>query len=210
MALAYGNIDAAIAQAEGYNTPGTIPALAYNPGDIIAGAFATAHGATGSITAAGGQQIATFPDEATGYAATDALVAQKFSSGAATDIPSLAQSWLGSSASPTDVANWANTVASVSGSTTGPSTPAASSSTSGFAALDNLAMKLDQFFGVQYPGEPTAGSGQAGNAFSFGRVAAFVVGLLFILGGILSLKPAQNIVVQGGKLAARAGAVAAV
>ena len=51
----------AIKMQEGFDKPGSIPNKANNPGDIEYGPFARAHGATGSITAAGGKQIAVFP-----------------------------------------------------------------------------------------------------------------------------------------------------
>jgi hypothetical protein len=195
-ALQFGNLDAAIAQAEGYNTPGTIPNLANNPGDIIAGPFASAHGATGSITAAGGQQIATFPDPATGLSATDALVASKVASGA-TDINSLAQSWLGSNASPTDVSNYAGNIA---GALTAAGTPASPST-----ALSSLTPAAAGGTSSSLLGK--IASNVIGPNISFGRAGAFIVGLLFILGGILALKPAQNIVVNAGRKAASAVAV---
>lgn len=194
-ALQFGNLDAAIAQAEGYNIPGTIPSLANNPGDIIAGPFASAHGATGSITAAGGQQIATFPDPATGLSATDALVASKVAGGAM-DITSLAQSWLGSSASPADVSNYAGNIAgalTAAGTPASPSTALSSLSTAAGGTSSNLLGKI--------------ASNVIGPNISFGRVGAFIVGLLFILGGILALKPAQSIVVNAGRKAASAVAV---
>jgi hypothetical protein len=221
MALLFGNLDAAIAKAEGYGPAGNIPTLANNPGDLVAGPYASAHGATGAITAANGQQIATFPDPATGFAAEDALIANNYSGGSITD---LASSWL-SGSSQQDQSSWANNVAGALGvpastpvaslSGAAPSGAPASQATTGsgggpFTALDNLAMKLDQLFGVQYPGEPTAGSGQAGNAFSVGRVAAFFVGLIFLAGGIFAFKPAQDVIVNTGKAAAKGAAVAAV
>ncbi len=61
----------AIAQMEGYNTPGTRPARNFNPGDIEYGPFAEAHGATGTDG-----RFAIFPDSATGYAAMRALLTE--------------------------------------------------------------------------------------------------------------------------------------
>jgi len=216
--LLYGNLDAAIGKAEGYGKPGAIPTLANNPGDLVAGPFASAHGATGSITAAGGQQIATFPDPATGFAAEDALVANNYSGGSISD---LAANWL-SGSSPQAQQDWSNNVAgalgvpistpvaSLSGAAPTGAPASQSSVIPGFGALDNLAMKLDQMLGVQYPGEPTAGSGQGGQAFSFARVAAFIVGLIFLAGGIFAFKPAQDVIVNTGKAAAKGAAVVAV
>jgi hypothetical protein len=64
----------AIARQEGFYTPGTIPRRANNPGDIEYGHFAIRHGATGSMTAAGGKQIAIFPSEQAGWEAMYALL----------------------------------------------------------------------------------------------------------------------------------------
>ena len=70
-----------IATAEGfYSTGGSpnIPQRANNPGDIEYGPFARAHGATGSITAAGGKQIAVFPDVKTGMSALYVLLEKNY------------------------------------------------------------------------------------------------------------------------------------
>jgi hypothetical protein len=69
---------AGIEKAEGFGTPGAIPTRANNPGDIEYGPFAKAHGATGSITAAGGKQIAVFPDVRTGLSALYALLEKSY------------------------------------------------------------------------------------------------------------------------------------
>ncbi len=58
-----------IAKLEGFYKQGTIPQRANNPTDIEYGEFAIRHGATGAITAAGGKQIAVFPDVQTGWQA---------------------------------------------------------------------------------------------------------------------------------------------
>ena len=193
MSLQYGNIDAAIAQAEGFNTAGSIPNLANNPGDIIASPFATAHGAKGSITAAGGQQIAAFPDAATGYAATDALVASKVASGSVTDINSLAQSWLGSNASPTDVSNYAATLSNAIGvPSSTPVANAGSAAPSATGATPAASLTSPSTWGPAL---------QSSLGLSAGRVGAFVVGLIFIAGGIMMLKPAQSVVVNAGRAA---------
>ncbi len=198
MSLLYGNLDAAIGQAEGYNTPGSISNLANNPGDIIAGPYATAHGATGVITAAGGTQIATFPDPATGIAATDALVASKVNGGV-TDLTSLAQSWLGSNASPTDVSNYANNLASaLGGNPSGLPGSTASSTTSNVASTVAQAVTNSIFGGI-----------------SWTRVAAGILGFVFIIGAIFMLAiggvlGGAESLLEGHKRVTRvAGAVAA-
>lgn len=74
-------IGQAIARQEGFYTAGTIPQRANNPGDIEWGDFARRHGATSYITAAGGHQIAVFPDTGTGWDALYALWDSKIGAG---------------------------------------------------------------------------------------------------------------------------------
>lgn len=74
-------IGQAIAQQEGFNTQGTIPQRANNPGDIEWGDFARRHGATSYLDAAGGQKIAVFPDVEHGWSALYALWNSKMRSG---------------------------------------------------------------------------------------------------------------------------------
>lgn len=70
-----------IAQQEGFNKAGSIPNRANNPGDIEWGEFARRHGATGYLTAQGGQKIAVFPDTGTGWDALYALWNSKMAAG---------------------------------------------------------------------------------------------------------------------------------
>jgi hypothetical protein len=64
-----------IAKHEGFGRPGVIPTITNNPGDIIAGKFATAHGATGVKTSKDGKyNFAVFPDVETGFKAEAALI----------------------------------------------------------------------------------------------------------------------------------------
>jgi len=189
--LNFPALDAAIAKAEGFGTPGAIPTLANNPGDLIAGPFATAHGATGAIPAQGGQMIATFPDIATGTAATDALVSSKYAGGTLAD---LSQGWLAGS-DPTTQASWADTVASTLGvpvntpvGATPPFVPPPAGVTAGTVGYQDpgnpFASTLNKLFGMTgIPGTSTA----PGSALTWGRVAAFLLGLLFIFAGLAGL-----------------------
>lgn len=72
-------LEGAIAKQEGFGKKGTIPTKANNPGAIEYGDFARKHGATGSIMAAEGKQIAMFPDAATGWAALYELLQNNYS-----------------------------------------------------------------------------------------------------------------------------------
>lgn len=76
--FAFPNIDAAIAQFEGFNQTGSIAQRQNNPGNIMYGPFAVAQGSTGPGT----NNIAVFPTAKVGANATDALVTQKVATGA--------------------------------------------------------------------------------------------------------------------------------
>ena len=202
MALQYPALDAAIGTAEGYGKMGTIPTLAYNPGDLVAGPFATAHGATGSVLAAGGQQIAVFPDVATGMAAEDALIAGNYAGGTVGDI---AAGWLAGS-SPTDQANWTTNVTNALGlpsSTPVSQTAAPASASTGAtpswwdrlktatvqSAIDVMAPGL----GLSMAATTTPGT-PASTGFSWGRIAAFLLGLIVIAAALYLFKPVQQAV----------------
>ncbi len=197
-ALSFPSLDAAIAKAEGFGTPGAIPTLANNPGDLTAGPFATSHGATGSIPAAGGQQIATFPSVDAGTAAEDALIGGNYAGGSITD---LAAGWL-SGSSPQTQANWANTVAGslgVPASTPVSATAIAPASKPSDAQFCSGAMWLNPYClyaAAKNPSIILPGSGSSGGVggFSFGRIAAALLGFIFIAGGIFMLKPTQTII----------------
>ena len=64
----------AIAQMEGFNTPGTLPNRRNNPGDIIEGQFAQAHGALASD----GSRFAAWPDAPAGFAAMRTLLTEHY------------------------------------------------------------------------------------------------------------------------------------
>lgn len=82
-----------IAQQEGFNTTGSVSQRANNPGDIEWGDFARRHGATSYITAAGGKQIAVFPDSGTGWEALYALWNSKMAKGMS--VSDALESWSG-------------------------------------------------------------------------------------------------------------------
>lgn len=63
----------AIARMEGWGIPGDLPTRKNNPGDICAGAFSAAHGATPSAG-----RFATFPTPAAGFAALRALLSTHY------------------------------------------------------------------------------------------------------------------------------------
>jgi hypothetical protein len=78
----WSDIEKVIARGEGFfSSKSNIPKTAHNPGDILYGKFAVAHGATGYVTAQGGKKVAVFPDDATGYKAMHDLLNTKGYSG---------------------------------------------------------------------------------------------------------------------------------
>lgn len=201
MPLAFPTLDAAIAHAEGFGKPGAIPTIANNPGDIIMGPFAKSQGATGSITALGGQEIAIFPDTGTGYAAMDKLIQNKYSAGTLND---LASKWL-SGSSQMDIDAWTRNVtgqlggvpsstpvSATAGSGSGPDTPATSPgiATKIAGAIAAAVMSI--------PGAKGTKDITKAATLLFGvpiaTIAAFALGLIAIAGGLYLFKPVQSAV----------------
>lgn len=201
MPLQFPTLDTAIGQAEGFGKPGTIPTLANNPGDLVAGPFSTAHGAIGSITAAGGKQIAVFPSADQGTAAQDALIANNYAGGSIAD---LARSWLGSDASQQSVDSYAGNLSSALGVPA--STPVTSLAGGGSPSTS----------GVASPSIISKVGSAVANVVSytiFGlpltRAAAFLLGLIVIGVALFLFKPTQQVIVSAAKKGAAAATVAA-
>jgi hypothetical protein len=222
-------IDQAIAQFEGFGNPGTLATVNNNPGNIIAGSFATSYGATGSNSG-----FAVFPDVASGNAAQDALVQNYINGGAS--VNDLINAWAPPTApgnSPAATQNYSNFVANSLGisPTTPlntlpslPSLPGLSPSQQSSIAqnANNLSTQLQN----QSPtatGNPSSstnapsassvansllgsllglGPGATGT-ISFGRIGAFVLGLIFIAGGIYLFKGTQTVIEVGTRHARR-------
>ena len=198
MALQYQSLDEAIAKAEGFGQMGAIPTLANNPGDITAGSWATAHGAVGSYTALGGQQIAKFPDVATGYSAEDALIAGNYSGGTLAD---LAGGWLSGSSAQAQQ-NWLNTITQQLGvpastpvsQTAGAALSPATGAPSGPGLIDKAKAALSgaTSFALFGPG------------VSWGRAGAFFLGFIVIAGALYLFKPVQEVVNSTARAGVRA------
>jgi len=207
--LAFPTLDAAIGQAEGFNTLGSIPNLANNPGDLIAGPFATAHGATGSIASQGGQQIAVFPNVSQGTAAEDALIANNYSGGSIQD---LATSWL-SGSSQAAQAQYASNLSSILGvpASTPVSSLAGSGSPTSSGVAAPTASSSSPSFAQQAANFLTTGStNPAFGNVTWGRAAGFILGLIVLAGAIFLFKPAQQVITSGVRAGRRAVAGAAV
>lgn len=172
--LQFPALDAAIAAFETGGNPNSAAALANNPGAIQPGTFASQYGAVGATNVANGQQIANFPTAAQGQAAEDALVGYYANQG--DTVQQLIQNWsVGPNGTPTQVTQ--NYVNSVVGSV-----PGATAST-----------PVSQLAGVG-SSSSTSGGGTSGalssiqaalTGFSWGRVAAFLVGAVGIIGAIV-------------------------
>lgn len=210
MPLQYPTLDSAIGTAEGFGKPGTIPTLANNPGDLIAGPFATSHGAIGSITAAGGQQIAVFPNVDAGRNAQDALIANNYTGGTLSDF---ARNWLGTSADQSDVDAYAGNISKALGVPA--STPVASLAGGGSPQATGVAAPTTSLTDKAINAISSASSfALFGPGVSWERAAAFILGLIVLAGAIFLFKPVQENVVQpvigAGKKAVRGASVSAV
>lgn len=204
MALAFPSLDNLIATQEGFGKPGTIATNQHNPGNLIDNSWtASQPGYVGP----GLQGIAVFSNDTSGFAAEDANVSGFAGRGAT--LSDLTAAWAPAGIPGNDPAAYASNLASGLGVSTdtpvsklaGVTAPASGgSSLNPLSALDKAAMALDQYFGTGYPGEPQGAdiAGAAGQAFSFGRIAAFVLGLICIAGAIFLFKPEASISVAKG------------
>jgi hypothetical protein len=200
----FPSLDAAMAQYEGFGVPGSVASRNNNPGNIIAGAYATSHGAVGSDGS-----FATFPDPATGFGAMDSLVGSYANKGAS--LSDMISAWNGhaanSGAYSTFVGNAAGVDPSASvASMAAPATPNSGtpSGTSGnplFNALPDLSTLLS---GIMFP-EATAalnvvktvtGAGSGSDSFfgiSWSRIAAFIIGTGCVIIGLVSFSSGQSV-----------------
>jgi hypothetical protein len=239
--LQFPGIDAAIAAFEGYNTQGTIAQRQNNPGNLVAGTFASTYGGTGSPG-----QIATFPTAAQGAAAEDALIQNYAEQGYS--IQDLINTWAPATApgnTPQSTQNYINFVANAAGVSPTTSLEAlAPSNTSGSIATvlpnlgsstvptSNLGLPQTAPYNLQnqplycnipgvglfasacqasqVPGNPfvnSAGQTTCGisnisgcfSGFSWGRIGAFVLGILLVIGAVFLFKPGVENVVSKGK-----------
>jgi len=166
----------------------------------MAGPFATAHGSTGVAP----NGLATFADPIQGMQATDALVQHYANQGF--DINALINKWAPPNApgnSPLSTQNYVNAVAGAVGAS--PSTPLSATSGQPSNATSNTSSSTTNYltavaceFGFasdaackDYNAYQAQNPNQQNNAFSFGRIAAFLLGLILIAGGIFLLKESK-------------------
>lgn len=208
--LQYPTLDAAIAQAEGFNTPGTIAANQHNPGNLVYNDYTKSLGATG----AGSKGIAIFPDDQTGLSAEDSLVSTYAAKGLTID--QLSENWAPATAPGNDAntpSTWASNVASYLGVSGSTPTQALAGQSQGPGVTGKI---KDLASGVLQNAFPSgadigklAGAANSTIATLFGisisQFGAFVLGLIIIAGAIFLFKPVQNIAVKAGR-----GAIAAI
>lgn len=190
--MSFAALDSLIAQMEGYGQPGVYATVNNNPGNIKAGSFATANGATGQ-----NGPFAVFPDSTTGFTALDNLM-QKYSLGGAT-LSSLTQQYAPASDGndPTAYSNFLSKGLGVTPDTpvsslAGAASPNATPSTTSSGVMSTIA-------GAVIPGF---------NLFST-RTVAFVLGIAILIIGLISLstgKAPQQIVVNTAKAGAKKAA----
>lgn len=204
MALNYPVLDSLISQFEGFGKEGVPATVNNNPGNIIAGSFATAHGATGVNNG-----FAVFPDPITGAQATDALIGHYDSMGLS--VSDLINKWAPGSAPGNTPAGTQSYIDFVSGKLGVPAdtpinvaekkTPENGGSTTGGSSSPSITQRIFQgALDTVAPGMGTLlGSTTSGGtpALSFGRIGAFILGFVFIAGGLYLFKPVQNIVNTG-------------
>lgn len=195
--LNFPNIDTAIATAEGYGQPNAIPTLANNPGDLALGNIGN-----GTL----GQGITIFPSPQAGVAALDNQVGMIANGTSANYSPNetinqIGQTYAGQGQQGT---NWASNFAKSLGI----------NPNSTFAQLLGKTSNLFNSNGLpawasnaqnSFAGTANfAGSKSSSSPFNLGRVAAGIIGLICIAGGIFMLKSSQTIIQTTGKVAKKA------
>ena len=186
--LNFPNIDTAIATAEGYGHPNAIPTLANNPGDLALGNLGN-----GTL----GHGITIFPSPQAGIAALDNQVGRIANGSSANyspgeSIASIGQTYAGKGQQGT---NWSSIVAKILGQTV---TSALFPTMGAVGNTSNLAGAINPNTNI------VGGTSTIASPFNLGRVAAGIIGLICIAGGIFMLKSSQTIIQTTGKVAKKA------
>lgn len=186
---------AAIAKAEGYGTPGAIPTVANNPGDL-------ALGDQGYGTMGAG--ITVFPDLSSGIAALENQVTKMTTGTSHVYTPDETLADAGNTYASGD-SNWASNVASALGvptsTTLGSLANGSSSSGVGAGILSALS---NGAAGSQAATAVSAATGaqtisSALSSWSVSRVVFIILGFLFVAAGIFSFKTGQQVITEFGK-----------
>lgn len=210
-------MDSAIATAEGFGTPNaTTINAANNPGAILYGPFAQSQGATGSLMSGAGANLAVFPTVAQGESAEDALVGEYAANGLT--LQQLGQTWACGSDTTCQSSqanqNYVSTLAQQTGvpattpltslSGANPGSPPATTGSAASNAITNaftwggmLNPSTWNPFSSSSGSNPSSSSSTSG--FSWGRIGAFLLGLIVIAGAIYLFKDVREAVNSGGK-----------
>ncbi len=218
--LQFPGIDQFIAQFEGFGTPQAATLnLANNPGALAPGAFATAHGSTGTLYTAGGQPIAAFPNLDSGMSAEDSLIAQYANQGLT--LQDLVGKWSPPTAPGNSLQSTQNYTNFLSQNLGVPASTPITQAESSFDLANGISPISTPNNNPGGTGVPNTG-GILGNlfpwlnqptttgpsVFSWGRIAAFLLGLIFIGVGLALFRPVQNIVTSTARVARTAATVA--
>jgi len=175
--LQFPNTVGAIADFEGFNTIGSLASLNNNPGNLMYGTFAQQHSAVGEDA----NGFAIFPNSMAGFSAADQLVSVRANNGFT--IADLINKWAppdapGNTADSTN--NYINFVSKKLGVSA--DTP---------ISLAESGHGVDDLPGAHGGIAPSADNPGNTRGFDFlpslsaSRIAAFVVGVLLILGAVL-------------------------
>lgn len=188
-APAFPVLDSLIGQFEGFGKPGTPATLNNNPGNIIAGPFAESHGATGSAG-----NFAVFPDVTTGTAAEDALV--QHYAGQNASISDLISSWAPPTAPGNSPQSTQDYINFISGKLGVPATTPLNALPKDATVPTTNASVLSTVAGAVADYTNPLGTGMMGQitGLSWDRIAAFLVGLIMVAGGLYLFKPVQETV----------------
>lgn len=209
--LQFPDIDAAITQYEGFY-PGSRSYRNNNPGNLMYGPFASGLGAIGADP----QGFAQFATVQQGFGAMDQLVASYSRRGY--DLGSTLTSWNGGGANTPDYINFVSQKTGVDPHDPLSQAERDSNNASWWDAFlaavrlnpadaaGAIGSVLDEKLGTQSV-KNTAAKMIFG--ISFNRLGALILGILFIIAGLMSFKEVQQVVIQAGKTAVSAATVAA-
>lgn len=201
LATLEAQISTTIGQQETANGTTGVGATMNNPGGLQYQPWEAAYGAT---PGAGG--FGSFPSLTAGKSALAALVAKYV--GAGSSLSSLIASWSPPSAGNINNAARTAQLAAVTG--LDPSQPIAGQAAAAAPVTSPPGLFTDptEQYGSNSAALAAAGASPLGTSTAE-RIVAFILGFLFILGGLLLLKSTQQIIVQTGKAAGKVAELAA-
>jgi hypothetical protein len=203
--LMFPSIDNAIAGFEGFGIAGSSAQINNNPGNLVYAPWESAYGGV-----PGSSGFASFPDPISGLSATDHLVQTYANQG--DSLSQLLNSWAGPQY-PGNTQQSYNNYVNYAANATGlnPTQPILSQSSILSSTVPNPSNPqyqqwltqngIDANTGVGLMGSGTTPLGQSFtsqiesifNAFSFSRVAVFILGLICLAAGLVMLKPVQTV-----------------